>query len=186
MSAGALPKQHASAGKDSQANIEMPRFFVGSGPTTVPVHAGDGATCTTWRDMLISADTAPVTIRVPDRGSAAPEVICEVVYGQFGATVRFGRGLDADVEEWCRKQDILRYVGRLDTAIYDIYKNVRTIRHRLVVHPEIPGQRKVRFEIHLTGEPLQILKDEKKLYATFFRQVPAERQHLFSFTYRIP
>ena len=86
----------------------------------------------------------------------------------------------------CIENGILSYVRRLDSEIYNIYKNVITVKYRLLEDGDIPEKRVLRIEINLTGDPIQILQDEKRLHAFLFSDVPEEKQHLFSITYRIP
>lgn len=94
--------------------------------------------------------------------------------------------LDGETMKMCLENGILSYVRKLDSEIYNIYKNVITIKYRLLEDEDIPEKMILRIEINLTGDPVQILQDERKLHAFLFSQVPKEKQHLFSITYRIP
>ena len=104
------------------------------------------------------------------------------------ATAKMQTQLDLDEEtrDMCLENNILQYVERIDTAICRTYEDVNSIKHRLIRDPDAPDQRRLRFEIHLTGDPTKILEDEKKLYMIFFREIPEEKQDLFTFTYRTP
>jgi len=94
--------------------------------------------------------------------------------------------LDEETTEMCIRNGLLPYVEKVDNEIYKVYKNVIMIKHRVLDYGDIPKQERLRFEIHLTGDPEEILKDEKKLHAFLFSQVPKEKQDFFSLTYRIP
>jgi len=94
--------------------------------------------------------------------------------------------LDKETLEMCLENGILSYVRKLDSEIYNIYKNVTAVKYRLLEDGDIPEKRVLRIEINLTGDPVQILQDERKLHAFLFSQVPKEKQHLFSITYRMP
>lgn len=94
--------------------------------------------------------------------------------------------MDKETLRMCLENGILSYVRKLDSEIYNIYKNVITVKYRLLEDGDIPEKRVLRIEINLTGDPIQILQDEKRLHAFLFSDVPEEKQHLFSITYRIP
>lgn len=93
--------------------------------------------------------------------------------------------LDEETIEMCIRNGLIPYVEKVDSEIFRVYKNVIMIRHRVLDYGDIPKQERLRFEIHLTGEPEEILQDEKKLYDFLFSQIPDEKQDFFSFTYRI-
>ena len=90
-----------------------------------------------------------------------------------------------DIEEMCRRNGLSRYVEVLEKRIPEIYPNVKAIKRRLVEDPEIPGYQRVRFEVHLTGEPSEILRCEEEFHKVFFKEVPEHKQEFFSFTYRV-
>lgn len=90
-----------------------------------------------------------------------------------------------DIEEMCRRNGLSQYVEVLDKKIPEIYPNVELIKHRLLDDPEVPGYQRIRFEIHLTGKPSQILGAEREFHKAFFKEVPEDKQGFFSFTYRV-
>lgn len=92
---------------------------------------------------------------------------------------------DEETEKMCLENAIFSYVRKLDSEIYKIYKNVTIVKYRLLEDRDIPEKRVLMIEINLTGDPVQILQDERKLHAFLFSQVPKEKQHLFSITYRM-
>lgn len=93
--------------------------------------------------------------------------------------------LDEETTKMCIRNGLLPYVEKVDNEIFRVYKNVIMIKHRVLDYGDILKQERLRFEIHLTGEPDEILQDEKKLHAFLFSQVPDEKQDFFSLTYRI-
>ena len=94
--------------------------------------------------------------------------------------------LDEETRNMCIRNGLLPYIQRVDDEIIRVYKNVIAIKHRVLDYGDIPKEERLRFEIHLTGEPEEILKDEKKFHTFLFNQIPEEKQHFFSLTYRIP
>jgi len=103
----------------------------------------------------------------------------------FGLDIPTELQLDEETAKMCMKNALITYIKRLDAEIYKTYENVSMIKHRVLDYGDpIDGER-LRFEIHLTGEPEEILKSEKKLHAFLFKSIPEEKQHFFSFTYRI-
>lgn len=90
-----------------------------------------------------------------------------------------------DIEEMCRSYGLSQYAAVLDKKIREIYPNVELIKHRLLDDPEVPGYQRMRYEIHLTGKPSQILGAEREFYKAFFKEVPEDKQGFFSFTYRV-
>lgn len=93
--------------------------------------------------------------------------------------------LDNEVMEMCERNTLSSLVGPLDRLIRETYGNVETIKHRVLVRGDSPGYERLRFEIHLSGSPEQVLADEKRFNATFFSQIPEDKQDFFSFTYRL-
>lgn len=91
--------------------------------------------------------------------------------------------LDEKTKDMCRKHGLLPYIRQIRNRIYDTYQGVSSVEQEGTEDPEIPDCEKVCFEIHLTGEPTQILEDEEKFYAFFFKEVPKEKQQFFTFTY---
>jgi hypothetical protein len=77
------------------------------------------------------------------------------------------------------------YVDILDGKIRELYHDVKEIRHKILPLPDPSFPERLRFEIHLSGEPKQILSEEKLFHQAFFDIVPEEKQEFFSFTYRI-
>ena len=93
--------------------------------------------------------------------------------------------IDVKIMEMCHKNNLSQNVKILDKRIYEIYKQVQYIKHRILVDTEIPNCERIRFEIHLASESSQILSDEKRFYEVFFKEIPEEKQDFFSFTYRL-
>lgn len=93
--------------------------------------------------------------------------------------------LDAETMDMCQRNGLLPYIELLDRMIRGIYHNVRDIKHRILVLPSSSKNERLRFEIHLSGKPAQILADERKFHEIFFEQIPEEKQDFFSVTYRV-
>lgn len=93
--------------------------------------------------------------------------------------------LDQETLRVCQKNGLLEYIGPLNDKIHEIYHNVIQIKHRILVLPDTPEREVVRFEIHLSGAPAQILADEKEFRLFFFEQVPEDKQDFFSLTYSV-
>lgn len=93
--------------------------------------------------------------------------------------------LDQETLRVCRENSLLEYIDPLNDKIHEIYHNVIQIRHRVLSFPDTPEREVVRFEIHLSGDPAQILADEKEFRSVFYEQVPEDRQDFFSFTYSV-
>ena len=94
--------------------------------------------------------------------------------------------LDKETEDMCLKHDLLPYIGEIRSRIYETYHNVISVEPKRTEDPEIEDYEKVCFDIHLSGESAQILKDEEKFYAIFFKEIPEDKQEFFTFTYYIP
>ncbi|MBC8228189.1 hypothetical protein H8E77_01415 [bacterium] len=97
----------------------------------------------------------------------------------------WGLGLDSESQNICLKNNLLPYIKQVHDTIYETYGGVSFVEPKLIEDSEIPNYQKICFEIHLTGEPVQILKDEEKFYVLFLEKVPEEKQHFFTFTYRV-
>jgi len=93
--------------------------------------------------------------------------------------------LDQETLQVCQKNGLLEYIDLLNDEIHKIYHNVTQIRHRILMLPDMSEHEIVRFEIHLSGAPAQILADEKEFRSIFFEQVPEDKQDFFSFTYSV-
>jgi hypothetical protein len=93
--------------------------------------------------------------------------------------------LDSDVQSMALKKNLLPYVSQLRNTILETYRGVIFVNSKLIEDPEAPDYERISFEIHLTGEPTQILKDEKAFHTIFFQKVPDEKQKFFTFTYRV-
>ena len=102
-----------------------------------------------------------------------------------GELVESAVQLDSKAKNMCLKNDLLLYIKPIYDTIYEAHKGVDSVEVELVEDPEIPNYEKMCFEIHLTGEPTQILEDEKTLYTLFFEKIPEDKEHFFVFTYRI-
>jgi hypothetical protein len=113
-------------------------------------------------------------------------VVGGVNTSEAGADIPTELQLDEETTKMCNQNGLLTYMKILDAEIYKTYKNVIMIKHRVLDYGDMLKQERLRFEIHLTGEPEEILKDEKKLHAFLFSQIPKEKQDFFSITYRIP
>ena len=85
----------------------------------------------------------------------------------------------------CLKNNLLPHIKQLHNMVHETFRDVRFIETKLVKDPEISDYEKKCFEIHLKGEPVQILEDEETFYALFYEEVPKEKQHFFTFTYRV-
>ncbi len=93
--------------------------------------------------------------------------------------------LDQETLRVCTENGLLEYIDPLDDKIHEIYHDVIEIRHRVLALPDTPEREVVRFEIHLSGTPTQILADEKEFRSVFFEQVPEDKQDFFSLTYSV-
>ncbi len=93
--------------------------------------------------------------------------------------------LDQETLRVCKENGLLEYIDPLNDKIHEIYHDVIEIRHRVLVLPDMPEREIVRFEIHLSGAPAQILADEKDFRSAFFEQVPEDKQDFFSLTYSV-
>ncbi len=94
--------------------------------------------------------------------------------------------LDKETEDMCLKYDLLPYIEKIRSGIYEAYHNVVAVKQERTEDPEIEDYEKVCFEIHLSGESAQILEDEEKFYTIFFKEIPEDKQEFFTFTYCIP
>jgi len=93
--------------------------------------------------------------------------------------------LDSEVPNICLENNLLPYIKQVHDTIYETYKGVNFVELKLIGDPDIPNDQKICFEIHLKGEPVQILEDEEQFYVFFLEKVPEEKQHFFTFTYRV-
>ncbi len=96
-----------------------------------------------------------------------------------------GLELEPETQSMCLKNNLLLYIKQLRNMVYETFRDVRFIETKLVKDPEISDYEKICFEIHLKGEPTQILEDEETFYALFYEEVPKEKQLFFTFTYRV-
>jgi hypothetical protein len=99
--------------------------------------------------------------------------------------IRLQPPLDMETEDMCQRNGLMPYINLLDRKIHEIYPNVKDIRHRRLVLPGLPDYERLRFEIHLSGDPEEILRAEKQLHAFLFEKVPEDKQDFFSLTYRV-
>ena len=95
-------------------------------------------------------------------------------------------GLDKETEDMCLKYGLIPYIGKIRSRINEAYHNVTSVKLERTEDPEIEDYEKVCFEIHLSGESAQILEDEERFYAIFFKEIPEDKQEFFTFTYCIP
>lgn len=94
-------------------------------------------------------------------------------------------GLDSESQNICLENNLLPYIKQVHDTIYETYRSVSFVEPKLIEDPETPNYKKICFEIHLTGKPVQILEDEEKFYILFLEEVPEEKQHFFTITYRV-
>jgi len=97
----------------------------------------------------------------------------------------WGSKLDSESSSIFLENNLFQYIKQVHNTIYETYRGVSFVETKLIEDPEIPNDPKICFEIHLTGEPVQILEDEEKFYVLFFEEVPGEKQHFFTFTYQV-
>lgn len=97
----------------------------------------------------------------------------------------WGLGLDSESQNICLENNLLPYIKQVHDTIYETYRGVSFVEPELIEYPEISNYPKICFEIHLTSEPIQILEDEETFYVLFLEKVPEEKQHFFTFTYRV-
>lgn len=93
--------------------------------------------------------------------------------------------MDEEAMEICQRKGLSPYIKTLDNMIYETYQGVDFIEHSLLKDPDTPEHEQLCFEIHITGEPDKIIGDQREFYLAFIKQVPREKRHFFTFTYRV-
>lgn len=93
--------------------------------------------------------------------------------------------MDEEAMEICQRKGLSPYIKTLDNMIYETYQGVDFIEHSLLKDPDTPEHEQLCFEIHITSEPDKIIEDQREFYLAFIQQVPREKRHFFTFTYRV-
>ena len=93
--------------------------------------------------------------------------------------------MSEEVIEICEREGLSPYIEPVDKMIHRIYRGVDFIEHTLLRDPEAPELKQLCFEIHITGQPDEIIEDQKKFYRALIRQVPREKRRFFTFTYHV-
>lgn len=99
--------------------------------------------------------------------------------------LRLTQTIDTEIRNFCYSKGLLSYISSIQDMIQNSYRNVENIRLERIKHPEDSDYEKIRFEIQLRGDPVEILSDEKNFYNVFFREVPENIREYFLFTYWI-
>jgi hypothetical protein len=84
-----------------------------------------------------------------------------------------------------QRNDVSQYISVIEDMIRRNYRGITSIEHNFFIDPEIPGREQICFEIYITGDPDNIIEDQKKFYKALIKSISSDIRRHFTFTYKV-